>query len=303
MTKEVAEAMAIRTPHRLLSCHGAYIKAGHNWLADVLKNPNAKTENTILLDSGAFTAWNQGHVMELKDLMPVYYDFMSKYWSSVKDIWLINLDKIPGSPGRTADQAEIDDCIRISDENYNILVREFGPRVLPVYHQGESKNRLLDIAKMGDYICISPRNDLHESFRVAWSREAHAAVPAGKKTHGLAATGIVMMTTVPWGSVDSAAWIFKSGTGVISIVLHGNLIDLGVSPKSPTRFDPNRHIMNVDPVTRKQAVARIESLGFTVEQLAESHSARTDIIMQEVHYWVANHHRCDFSKPPSLFDL
>jgi hypothetical protein len=79
VTKEVAEAMAIRTSHRLLSCHGAYIKAGHTWLADVLKNPNAKTENTILLDSGAFTAWNQGHVMELKELMPVYYDFMSKY--------------------------------------------------------------------------------------------------------------------------------------------------------------------------------------------------------------------------------
>ena len=303
MTKEVAEAMAIRTPHRLLSCHGAYIKAGHTWLADVLKNPNAKTENTILLDSGAFTAWNQGHVMELKELMPVYYDFMSKYWSSVKDVWLINLDKIPGSPGRTADQAEIDDCIRISDENYNLLVREFGPRVLPVYHQGESKDRLLELSNIAEYICISPRNDLHENFRVAWSREAHAALPMGKRTHGLAATGVSMMTTVPWGSVDSAAWVFKAGTGVIILTINGKMIDLGVSEQSPSRFIEGRHVMNLNSAMKKVVEDRIESLGFTVAELAESHSARTDIIMREVQYWVANHHYCGFSKPPSLFDL
>lgn len=301
--KEDTKEMAGLIPYRLLSCHGAYTSYGHTWARNVIEHEHSKEFNTLLLDSGAFTAWNQGHEMLLKDLMPVYYDFMMKYWTSVKEIYLINLDKIPGSPGRTADEAEIKECIEVSDRNYELLVKEFGPRVMPVYHQGESEARLKECVKMSDYICVSPRNDLHESQRVKWSREVHSKLERSTKTHGLAATGLEMMTTVPWTSVDSATWIFKAGNGTITLCVNGKMVDIGISEKSPTRHFAGQHINTVHPMMKKVLQDRIEELGYSIENLMTDHNYRMTITMKEVQHWVDNYYYLNFNESNTLFEL
>lgn len=291
------------TPHRLLSCHGAYSKYGHLWLSGVMQGANPK-RNTILLDSGAFTAWNQGHEVTLDDLVPVYWDFMSRYWTSLNEIYLINLDKIPGSPGRTPGAAEIADCIRISDENYQKLRSLFGDRVLPVFHQGESEERLMQVASMGEYVCVSPRNDLPEMQRVKWSREVHTKLPTHTKTHGLAATGIAMMTSVPWHSVDSASWIFTASTGAVTLCLNGKMVNFGASDNNSMRHNAGQHLSNLDPVVLERAVLpRLEKLGFTVDQLAQDHRARMTVSMMEIQYWVDHFHRFAIEPAAGLFDL
>lgn len=295
--------LADSTPHRLLSCHADYTNFAHKWMGALMQCDNPK-KNTMLLDSGAFTAWNKGGEVTLDHLMPVYYEFMEKYWSSVNEIYLINLDKIPGSPGRTADEAEIADCIRISDENYEKLRNVFGDRVLPVYHQGENEARLHEVCAMTRYICISPRNDLHEGLRVKWSREVHSKMPAGILTHGLAATGIEMMTTVPWYSVDSASFVFTASTGSVTLCLNGNLVNLGASSKSSLRHIAGQHLCNLDEMTMRVTVLpRLAMLGYTVEILAEDHRARMAVCMQEIQYWVDNYHKFEIAPVASLFDL
>ena len=301
-TGDVLRNLAQSTPYRLLSCHGAYTKFGHTWAQHAVDHDNSK-KNTLLLDSGAFTAWNQGHEMTLDKLLPVYYDFMSRYWVHLKEIFLINLDKIPGSPGRTADNAEIEECIEISDKNYRILVKEFGDRVLPVFHQGESQDRLLECVDMSKYVCISPRNDLHENQRVTWSREVHAKLPKGVSTHGLAATGLEMMTTVPWTSVDSASWIFTASNGSVVLCINGKMVNLGFSEKSPSRFETVQHICNVSGIVRDRIQARLDDLGYTIEQLATEHGARMSLTMKEIQYWVDNHHRFEICDQNYLFGL
>lgn len=303
LTNEARDRLAIATPCRLLSCHGSYIKYGHSWMEAVMRGEENSKKNTILLDSGAFTAWNQGHEMLLKDLLPVYYDFMSKYWQNCKEIYLINLDKIPGSPGRTADEKEIQECIEISDKNYEILVNWFGKRVLPVFHQGEPESRLYEVEAMGEYICVSPRNDLGEVHRVKWSREVHSKLKAETKTHGLAATGISMMTTVPWYSVDSASYLFTASTGTITLVLNGKMVNIAVSDKSPLRKDAEQHITTLNKSFRKVFDERIEYLGYTVDELASSANSRAECNMREIQFWVDNHHKFEIAKTPSLFDL
>lgn len=300
---ERLDAIITKLPYRLLSCYESYTKYAHEWLTATLKNPEAKDFNTILLDSGAFTGWNQGHEVKLETLMPIYYDFMSRYWSSVREVYLINLDKIPGSPGRTPDQAEIEDCIRISDENYELLVKEFGARVLPVFHQGENEERLKECVAMSEYICVSPRNDVWEGLRVKWSREVHGKIPRTTRTHGLATTGFEMMTTVPWTSVDSATWIFKTGTGVITLCLNGKMVDITVSSKSPSRFTAGQHITNIPKVHQKIMLDRIDELGFTLEELAEDHKPRQEITVLETQYWIDNFYNLTFNEPASLFPL
>lgn len=287
-------------PHRLLSCHGDYVKPGHKWARSTIANPKF---GTLLLDSGAFTAWNKCHEMHLHDLLPVYYDFMTKYWPYCKEIYLINLDKIPGNPGRTAGYDEIQQAIEISDKNYKVLVKEFGDRVLPVYHQNEDEKRLAEICSMTKYVCVSPRNDLPEGQRVKWSREVHTKIPAGIKTHGLAATGTLMMETVPWGSVDSASWVFTAATGNITICIAGKLLNLGISEESPNRFLPNQHYNTLVEPMRKVVEERILLSGYTPEQMTTDHAARMSFTMTEIMHWNATYHTCKTTNVQTLFDL
>jgi hypothetical protein len=298
---EEVHRLAQLCPHRLLSCHGDYVKAGHKWAKSAVTN---KGEITLLLDSGAFTAWNKSHEMHLHDLMPVYFDFMNKYWSSLKEIYLINLDKIPGSPGRTAEYAEIQEACEISDKNYQILIKEFGPRVLPVFHQNEDEARLREICQMSEYICVSPRNDLPEGQRVRWSHEVHGKIPRTTRTHGLAATGMLMMETVPWTSVDSASWVFTAATGNISICINGRLLNLGVSEQSPTRFLINQHFNTLSELAKDAVRERVlRNSSYTIEQLMVDHAARMSFTMTEIMYWNANHHVCEFEEVATLFEL
>ena len=178
----------------------------------------------ILLDSGAFTAWNKGETTTVDDVKRKYSRFIELAGDLFDEIWGINLDVIPGEKGRDPTPDELKRAVEVSDINFEILVKEFGDIILPVYHQGESIDRLGECVAPADvqstYICVSPRNDLAENQRVNWSRDAHAEL--NRKwphimTHGLATTGNRMVRTVPWYSGDSAAWVQHGGYGMIDI--------------------------------------------------------------------------------------
>lgn len=297
---EEVDRFAQLVPHRLLSCHGEYVKHGHKWAKSAVKNPG---KITLLLDSGAFTAWNKRQEMRLDHLLPVYFDFMNNYWKDLKEIFLINLDKIPGSPGVAGTPEEMEECIEISDHNYEILVKEFGKRVLPVFHQDENEERLRQVCAMTDYICVSPRNDLPEGQRVKWSHEVHGKLPSHITTHGLAATGDLMMRTVPWHSVDSASWVFTASTGNINICINGKLMNLGISEQSPNRFLANQHFNTLPDIVQAEVARRISASRFTVEQLTKDHAARMSFTMDEIMYWNEHHHVCNFKPVATLFPL
>lgn len=178
----------------------------------------------ILLDSGAFTAWNKGEITTVDDVKRKYSKFIDMAGDTFEEIWGINLDVIPGEKGRDPTPDELARATEVSDINFDILVKEFGDIILPVYHQGESVERLRENVAQVDgksnYICISPRNDLAEPQRVVWSRDCHGELSRNFphiKTHGLATTGNKMVRTVPWFSGDSAAWVQHGGFGMIDI--------------------------------------------------------------------------------------
>ena len=178
----------------------------------------------ILLDSGAFTAWNKGEITTVDDVKRKYSKFINLAGDTFDEIWGINLDVIPGAKGRDPTEDELKRAVEVSDVNFEILVKEFGDIIMPVYHQGEDVARLRECVAQVDgksnYICISPRNDLAEGYRIKWSRDAHAELTANFPhilTHGLATTGNKMVRTVPWYSGDSAAWVQHGGYGMIDI--------------------------------------------------------------------------------------
>lgn len=265
------DRVAERITHRLCSCHGNYIREAHYW-AELIAN-NGGPGKELLLDSGAFTAWSKGHQVDINDLIRTYGELVDKYKHRVKHVWLINLDVIPGSPGRTAGKEEIDAAIKQSDINFKILTRVFGDIVLPVFHQNEDERRLAEVAAMADYICVSPRNDVVEKYRIEWAQYVHSLIP-GKKTHGLATTGEQMMLRVPWYSVDSATWLYIGAMGNVNYLYNNQLNTISISNESPSRFDMYAHY-ETSPDLVKQAVQQRASLyDIGIDDLKKDHMAR-----------------------------
>lgn len=280
-TGKYMPACAAICPWRLMSCHSNYIRYLDVWMKAALEQGNTSQE--IMLDSGAFTAWSKGDEVSITSLIRIYRSFIRRYEKDVQAIWLINLDRIPGAKGREPSEEEIVEAMYESDRNLAILEREFGARVLPVFHQGEPESRLHDVAAQADYICISPRNDLPERSRVRWSQQAHCIIK--NRTHGLATTGIQMATTVPWHSTDSAAWNIRPALGMAYFNFKDKAVSIFISSESPTRYDRNRHYDSMSRVKQRFLLDRIEARGFTLEQLRTEMRARAAFSFLELIEW------------------
>lgn len=278
---------------RLFSLHGSYERAVLKWLERVVLDPNRKYPKIMLLDSGAFTAWNAGQETHLEEVIESYSKFEEMAGDLFDEIWMINLDKIPGERGRDPTPQELDEAIRISDENYKVLVDKFGSRILPVFHQGEDMDRLVEVAEMSDYICVSPRNDLPEAMRKDWSQEMHQLLNdrygfQAKRTHGLATTGNSMIHDVPWYSIDSAAWILHAGYGKVDVFwpdVHdrrSRYRNYFVSYEGGKQRLDKQHIDTLLPADRQTVIEVIESYGFKLEEVQANSRLRSLICMGEL---------------------
>ncbi len=178
----------------------------------------ASYPRTIMLDSGAFTVWNAGRRAMVEEVVDAYSGFLDEAGDLFDQVWLINLDEIPGEPRRksvkrktTTDQ--MSKAADVADRHLAILRERFGPIVLPVIHQPEGKQRLkrvLDqVVGNGDFICLSPDNDEPERSRIEWAqgiRDIAQEIAPEVRLHGLATTGNVMANGFGFYSVDSEAW-------------------------------------------------------------------------------------------------
>lgn len=286
--------------HRLFSLHGNYLPAVLKWLANT-KEEGGAYPRCIMLDSGAFTAWNKGEESHLEAVIAAYDAFVEKADGMFDEVWGVNLDKIPGQAGRDPTQEEIAQALVESDKNFEVLNARFPRMILPVFHQGESWGRLDEVKAQAEYVCLSPRNDLHEALRVNWSRELHARNP-GIMSHGLAATGVKMMRNVPWYSTDSAAWRLRAAYGLVILDVGHAYRSIFVSDDAGKNKLWDMHIDTVAPAIKDALVARMESYGFTLEQAKKESHVRALISMGEMSRFTARAHAAPPLAQGGLFD-
>ena len=298
---EEEEQLAQKIECRLCSCHDAYVRDAIRWMG-IASRPDTNITK-MMLDSGAFTAWSKGKKVEVDELIGTYNDVLSLADLDKVTVYLISLDVIPGSPGVTAGPAEIEEAIRQSDINFNILVKEFGDRVIPVYHQNETEARLHEVASMADYICASPRNDLPEWTRVRWAEEVHSKLPPGKRTHGLATTGIQMTRRVPWWSVDSAAWLYSGAMGKIDCWDGKRWVSINISQESPSIKVRDQHYDTSPQYIKDIVDARAAYHGITIDQLRTDHMKRKLLNGLEIATWLSQFNRQPVPKQDGLFAL
>ena len=164
----------------------------------------------LILDSGAFTAWNTGKQVNVT----AYGDWVEKNQNAGKKLVAVNLDVIPGEVGRTSTKAERVTGMKKSLENADYL-RGRGLEVMEVFHQDEPLtflDTLLDRLSPGGILGISPRNDVNINSKLAWQNAVlrhlyqRCGVENMPRTHGLAVTSMRMMKQFPYYSVDSSSW-------------------------------------------------------------------------------------------------
>lgn len=294
-----------RKRYRLLSCHADYFKFARKMIAVA---GSLGVEYEWMFDSGAFTAWSKGRRVELDELVRSYRAMLEDVAKvgGKGQCWLINLDVIPGSKGRTADTTEVAKAIEDSDKNFHRLVAEFGPIVLPVYHQNEDEERLYDVVELAKYICVSPRNDMHETARKKWSAEVHDKIP-GVKTHGLAVTGFEHMRDVPWWSSDSATWIMLAVYGCTMYPRNGGLSMMPISSQSGAVSERGKHYDTLTPPEQNAVKTFYGELGFPIEELRENGDSRSLVnrilLSNYAEEVVVPRRNAIPQPPPSLFDL
>lgn len=247
----------------------------------------------IMLDSGAFTAWNIGKPVKLSELIEYDRDLIARYPHHT--FTFIALDVIPGERGRMATEVEIGKAVEKSYDNFLTMRQALpGVKILPVYHSGESKKLRDAYLDLTDYICLSPNQNLSEKQRVIWARESFVN---GYSFHGLATTGNKILSLVDWYSVDSSGWLMVAAVGSILLPINGALRPLAVSDTSPARKNYGHHIDNINE--REWVNEYIVSRGYSPEQLRTDYAAR---ICWNIDSWNDSPWRKMLVEPEGLFE-
>jgi hypothetical protein len=113
-----------------------------------------------------------------------------------------------------------------------------------------------------------------ERDRVLWAYR-NVQKFAGKKLHGLAATGWRMLVCAPWHSVDSAAALHLARNGKLGMLTpKGGIQIVAISKNSGERKRHNAHFDSLPKIYRAQMLERFAARGFTLEELQTSHVKR-----------------------------
>ncbi len=161
-----------------------------------------------LLDSGAFTCWRQGGVIDIE----AYARFIEAHAGQLDGA--IALDVIPGAPGRlpTADEAEA--AGEQSLVNLDWLTERLGSIIWPVYHEGEPMAVLDELVRRGyDRIALGATASRGKDTLADWLLPIFDRHPE-QGYHGLGMTQARTIRNIPFKSVDSTSWLNFSRYGV-----------------------------------------------------------------------------------------
>ncbi len=240
-------------------------------------------ELTILLDSGAFSAWKTGAVINLKE----YCDFIEKHG---KYFWgYVALDVIPGAYlGRTT-QAQADAAAKQSIDNYRYM-RKRGLKPIPVFHEGDPKWVLDEYLDAGaKYVGISPRNPgkvkaTQHWFDTVWPWLVNSRGEPIVKTHAFGLTVVKLVLRYPWTSVDSRSWEYAASVGNLFLPrMNGKEFCYTGQPQMVTvthrdvrkQSATNRtHVDSLGATRRAQLVRYLEQVNTDLERCAETFDDR-----------------------------
>lgn len=217
----------------------------------------------LILDSGAFTAWNSGEDINIDSLIEYMHQWKHVYTMAA------NLDKIPGVRRQLPTKEDVHIAAEVGWKNSKYILSKGIPqdRLMPIFHQGEDFKWLkLMVEEEGfRYIGVSPSNDYTTEQRMFWLDEVYdylVKLPNYVKTHCYGMTSERLMRTYPAYSCDSTSWVLQAGFGMIATPF-GN-ISMSDDPNNFSKKD----CYHVLPLAEKEQIDNyIKEMGFDKEKL------------------------------------
>jgi hypothetical protein len=164
-------------------------------------SPPAKTKPTIILDSGAYSAWRLGKPIDLEkycDWLEANIDWIGPY---------VALDVIGPNDSEAAAKASYTNLVRMQQR---------GLKPIPVWHAGEDVKWLYKMLDLGcDYIGLSAsslvtKHNVDDWYAYAWSHLVNADGLPTIKAHAFGEGRLSSLKRFPWYSADSTSWIYAS---------------------------------------------------------------------------------------------
>lgn len=175
----------------------------------------------LMLDSGAFSAWNVDDVIDINDYMQFIHDNEDHIHTYV------SLDVLASGAEKQRTAQAVEEAASASYKNLTIMQKE-GLKPLPVFHQGERLYWLEKMLGEGiDYIGISTRKDLWPAAQMKWLDTVFSVITDNEgrplvKTHGFGITRPPFLFRFPWHTVDSTTWTLTPGYGSVLVPSYVN---------------------------------------------------------------------------------
>jgi hypothetical protein len=253
----------------------------------------------IMIDSGAFSAWNKGDVVDLDKYIEYAHKAITDGEAAGKKVRVVNLDVIPGkkgeSTGLTKNRKTVNkDLVALSAmEGYRNLKTMVKNGIIPihVFHQGESFIWLDRMAQHTDYVGISPANDLSSPSRKQWIETTFEYMyrrNINVDTHGFAVWIPSILKDIPWTSCDAATWRLLAAWGGIYVPKGGySHPDYSVNPFI-LHVSERKSVKGMGILTQEK-VKLLEADGFVIEELQKVWAARASINVKyflEMEKWI-----------------
>ena len=242
----------------------------------------------LFIDSGAFSV----HTGKAKTTADEYIDYINSIDEDI-DV-CAQLDTIPGKFGQPKSREDYIESAKKSWENFLYMRSKVKSpnKVMPVFHFGEDFSALENMLEWKDengqhldYIGISPANDASQDDKNAYLQNVADVIKKSSnpnvKTHLYGMTSLDALSKYPCYSADSISHRLISGYAKILSVNFGVI---SVSKKSRTAKSKSNmsFVETADEFNMKKLTDEIEALGFTLEQIQESSSARVAMTMHNI---------------------
>jgi len=219
--------------------------------------PRRKKNVSLMLDSGAFSAWTKNAQIDIQE----YIQFIKDHLHCIDHYF--NLDVI----------GEAEEGAKATYDN-QMIMEKAGLSPIPVYHCGEDISWLKQYAEDYGYVGIGGlagtptryrHNQLKRVFLAIADKEGYPTV----KLHGFAITSIRTMIEFPWYSVDSTSWVLTSRYGTVYVPQHRDgkwdytqvPLKIIVSNKNPKEKLDGWHINSLPRNERKLILSYFKSKG------------------------------------------
>ena len=242
----------------------------------------------LFIDSGAFSI----HTGKANTTVDEYLDFLNSIDDDI-DV-CAQLDTIPGRFGQPKSKGDYEESAQKSWDNFLYMRTKMKSpeKLMPVFHFGEDFSALQRMLTWRDengqllsYIGISPANDASQADKNAYLQNVADTIKASDnpnvKTHLYGMTSLDALSKYPCYSADSISHRLISGYAKI---LSENFGVISVSKKSRTARNKSSmsFVETADEYNLNKLKSEINNLGFTLEQIQESSSARVAMTMHNI---------------------